>query len=131
MTFSCLPRVKYAVIAVCLSIGILAPMAQPTEAKVCAVAPARPTLQFPVNGNTVHSRKVDLRWGVSDCASLYSVIVLKGATDGRPVDAAYDLHNLGYTTHRLEAGQTYWWYVEACNRNGCITSRWGKFTIAL
>lgn len=123
-------KLSQVFLACCLGMLVLLPWAQPASAKACASAPARPQLQFPVKYTVVHVRNVTLRWGVADCAANYAVIVRKGAADGRPVDAMYELQTPNYSTHRLETGSTYWWVVEACNSNGCKTSRWGKFSIA-
>src|SRR5258708_6118583 len=96
---------------------VLLPFAQPAAAKGCAAAPTRPRLQYPVNYTSVHTRNVDLAWGSADCAQTYSVEVRQDIYFGRPVDAMYNLHTLHYTTHRLAAGTTYWWIVQACNSN--------------
>lgn len=112
-------------------LGILLPLVsfQAASAFSCNGIPARPKLQTPSKGESLLGKRVQLAWERADCATHYVVVVRKSASYGRPVDAAYDLKRITYTTRRLDKNASYWWMVEACNANGCSTSRWGRFSI--
>lgn len=117
---------------VVLCVGILLPWAiqQPVAEAACDAAPARPSLQVPPKGDSLSERRVKLAWKPVRCATHYSVEIRKGAKDGRPLDAGYDLPKPKYTTRRLDTGTSYYWTVDACNDHGCTTSRWGNFYLS-
>lgn len=114
-----------------LCLGILLPFFsfQSAAASACNGVPTRPKLQAPSNGEALSARRVQLAWERVDCATSYTVVVRKSASYGSPSDAAYQLARTKYTTRRLDNNASYWWIVEACNANGCSTSRWGKFSL--
>lgn len=117
-------------LALFLGILIVQSSAESASASLCSNVPARPALQSPTNGAVMHKHQINLQWRAAECATQYSVVVREGASFGRPVDAAYRLRKLHYSTRRLPSGAAYWWIVEACNKKGCASSDWGKFTIA-
>lgn len=111
---------------------VLAPgiISVPTvNAMACNKRPAKPEIATPGSSAYLHTRRVELGWKSADCATHYQVEVRQGKTWGRPWDANYGLTETSYRTRKLEAGQTYWWHVEACNSHGCKSSRWISFVI--
>ena len=91
--------------------------------------PAKPRMQMPNQNAQLETRRVNLGWKSTDCATRYQIEVRQDTIWGRPWDANYNLTDNRYRTRKLERGYTYWWHVEACNPYGCKKSKWGSFSV--
>lgn len=97
------------------------------EYKACAAtAPARPLLQAPKNNSMIAKARPTLKWSAI-CADAFNVTVRNAATNAK-VDAATNLTEPQFKTKTLPAGNTYKWFVQACNSFGCTKSATWKFS---
>lgn len=98
-----------------------------TEYKVCtATAPAKPILQSPKNNSITAKTRPTLKWSAI-CADTFNVTVRNAVTNAK-VDAAKNLTRPQFKTKTLLTGNTYKWFVQACNSFGCTKSATWKFS---
>ncbi len=97
-------------------------------AATCVTKPAKPTLRVPANNTAENKLRVKLKWHSAICADTYNVVV-KDAATGHKADIKKGLTKLKYKTKALGSGETYKWFVQACNANGCRKSAARTFKV--
>ncbi|OQY81238.1 MAG: hypothetical protein B6D41_19980 [Chloroflexi bacterium UTCFX4] len=95
----------------------------------CALKPAKPTLGLPVKNGSVKKPKVNLKWNDVSCETEYRVTVKNVATNQTVFQSTLGADVTQVKTTKLAKGQTYKWYVQACNEIGCTKSATWKFFI--
>jgi len=113
------------------STGTAAPTRTQTRtatASPCSVKPSKPVLVKPKNNATTTRVRVKLKWQAATCAQTYTAIV-KDALTGKKVYKKTGLIVLVYKTKALTPGNSYKWFIKACNAIGCTRSAKRLFTI--
>jgi len=95
----------------------------------CATKPAKPTLNLPAKNASVTKPKVNLKWNDVSCETEYRVKVKNAATNQPVFQSTLGADVTLIKTTRLAKGQTYKWFVQACNTYGCANSAKWKFFI--
>jgi roadblock/LC7 domain-containing protein len=93
----------------------------------CNVKPSKPTLSAPAKNGSVTKTKVKLKWSDVSCETEYRVTVKNAATNKTVFQTTLDADVTQAKTTKLAKGQTYKWYVQACNEIGCTKSATWKF----
>lgn len=96
------------------------PTATPTQ--TCATKPAKPKLTAPAQDVTWTKSKVMLKWNDVTCETEYRVTVKNAATNKVAFKTTLGANVTQIKTTALTKGQTYKWFVRACNANGCARS---------
>lgn len=95
----------------------------------CSQKPTAPSLASPPNDERVATLRVKLEWGAVDCVDTYKVKIRQDSATGQLAMSKNKLETPTWTTRKLEAGNTYYWRVFACNAAGCEKSKWSEFVI--
>ncbi|TAH50333.1 MAG: hypothetical protein EYC68_14230 [Chloroflexota bacterium] len=95
----------------------------------CALKPAKPTLGLPAKNGSVKKPKVNLKWNDVSCETEYRVTVKNVATNQTVFQSTLGADVTQVKTTKLAKGQTYKWFVQACNNIGCTNSAKWKFSI--
>ena len=95
----------------------------------CALKPAKPTLGLPAKNGSVTKPKVKLKWNDVSCETEYRVTVKNVATNQTVFQSTLGADVTQVKTTKLAKGQTYKWFVQACNDIGCTKSATWKFFI--
>ena len=95
----------------------------------CNVKPSKPMLSAPAKNASVTKPKVKLKWNDVSCETEYRVKVKNAATNQTVFQSTLGADVTQVKTTKLAKGQTYKWFVQACNTYGCANSAKWKFFI--
>lgn len=111
------------------------PTATPTMTATngaCGGPPAAPLLKAPANNKVLpyNQTGVTLKWQPQDnCTTSYKVRIMAGSKRGNKLAGKKNLHKTKFVVSGLGAGQTYFWFVQACNAAGCTASDYNKLQV--
>ncbi len=104
------------------------PTSTPTNS--CVSKPAAPILVAPASGATLDKGKVELEWNNVACETKYKVRVKDAASNAKVFKTNLGADVTFVKTSALPKGETYKWFVKACNAFGCEKSGAQEFTLA-
>lgn len=94
----------------------------------CSTKPGLTLLLSPANESSTSKNKVSLDWEDNDCATSYTVLLRQDKKNGQIIEQK-DTEESKHKTVKLVKGKKYFWFISACNSEGCKKSKPFSFSV--